>query len=96
MFLPDIRTVETEKEEKKLELIGKKLEEDIGDIALAIKLQYGVTKPADVATELNELFPIYYKHFEKKTLEEWETWCDQYDEQCDPPMDKFHYLRPQL
>jgi hypothetical protein len=96
MFLPDIRTDETDKEEKRLELIGQRLESDIGDLALAIKLQFCVTRPADVALQLEEIFPLYFKHFEKKTLAEWEKWCEQYDAECDPPMDQFHYLRPQL
>jgi hypothetical protein len=96
MFLPQIRTAETDKEQKRMEMIGERFRKEHSDAAMIIEIEYFITSDFGLADALEEHFPKFYRHFGKKVQDDWEEWCDKYDEECDPPMDKFHYLRAEI
>jgi hypothetical protein len=64
---------------------------------MLIELNCGFTKNnIRLAIELSDCMPVIYARFEKMIEEEYEDWLEEYELRADPPMDKFHYLRPQL
>jgi hypothetical protein len=89
--------IDREKEYKKMEMVGKKFREEAGETTMLLELDRGFTKNnIKLANELADCMPVIYARFEKMIEEDYQDWLEQYEASADPPMDKFHYLRPQL
>ena len=95
-MLPKIRTADTDKEQKRLEMIGERFRKEHPETAMIIEIEHFIKSDFGLADALEQYFPKFYKHFERKVKDDWELWCEQYDAECDTPMDKFHYLRAQI
>ena len=88
--------MDSEKEAKRLEMIGELFVALHIETAALIMKEYSISKPEKIAIEVEEIFPKTFARLADAIQDEFDDWCDQYDAKCDPPMDKFDYLRQQI
>lgn len=85
-----------DKERKKYEMIGKLFLEIHTASASLIMYECSIARPEKIASEVEEIFPKTFSEMSDAISDEFENWCDRYDEKCDQPMDESNYLKRKI